>query len=114
MKVGDRVAWTSQSAGRSKAKRGTVVEIVLPGERPNIKGVGWGRDHVSYLVREDSGRLYWPRVAHLKSDETGAAEEQCRKDRDDAIRLLAMVVTGGNPTGPEWQRINELIREVSR
>lgn len=36
------------------------------------------------------------------------------KALDDATAMLAKVVTGGNPTGQEWQRINELIRRHVR
>ena len=64
--VGDRVTWTSQSAGVTKAKAGAVSFVVQPGVRPALKNAGSARDHESYLVRSDSGRLYWPRVAHLR------------------------------------------------
>ncbi len=72
--IGARVTWTSQSAGVTKTKAG-VVEVVVPaGEKPaGIRNPGTSRDHVSYLVRADHGRLYWPRVKHLElAPATGA------------------------------------------
>ena len=73
--VGDEVEWTSQAAGIVKAKRGTVEMIVPRGKRPEIKGVGFQRDHVSYVVRvrqyNANGKVirtqcYWPRVSALR------------------------------------------------
>lgn len=73
--VGDRVTWTSQAAGITKPKTGTVVAVVLPKGEPNdalkaagvrgrIRHPGYPRDHVTYVVRA-GGRLYWPRVDYL-------------------------------------------------
>jgi len=63
--VGDRVTWTSQSAGTVKTKTGEVVRVLQPGERPGWKNQGASRDHVSYVVRVGR-RLYWPRVSQLQ------------------------------------------------
>jgi hypothetical protein len=64
--IGDRVTWTSQSAGIVKTKVGEVVRVLQPGERPGWKNQGASRDHVSYVVRATHGKLYWPRVSQLQ------------------------------------------------
>ena len=73
--VGDRVEWSSQAAGIERLKIGEVVELVLPGHRPEarVDSSGCVRDHVSYVVRAVAqGRryrksaLYWPSVAGLR------------------------------------------------
>lgn len=79
MTIGDAVEWTSQSAGVTKTKRGTIIGIVPRGAPPprQIKNPGACRDHESYVVRvEEASRLrpltgrttiryYWPRVTAL-------------------------------------------------
>ena len=75
--VGSLVTWASQSAGIVKRKTGTVEAIIPAGKRPELKGAGLSRDHVSYVVRvreiDDHGRkrskLYWPRVEGLDTAE---------------------------------------------
>lgn len=69
-KIGDRVEWTSQSAGCTRTKAG-VVECVLdpreePGPMSKNRNPGMVRDHVSYLVRVKGRGLYWPRVKALR------------------------------------------------
>ena len=65
-KVGDKVSWTSQSAGVTKTKTGVVVEVLPAGCKTGRK-FGAPRDHESYLVKVGrSEKLYWPRVCHLK------------------------------------------------
>lgn len=74
-RCGDTVTWRSQAAGIWREKTGQVIAVVPAGSRPNdtfqalgmrehMKGAGWQRDHVSYVVRA-GGRLYWPRVSAL-------------------------------------------------
>jgi hypothetical protein len=65
LKVGDLVVWDSQSDGKSRTKQGVIVEVIPPGKRPNLRGAGSARKYESYLVRV-GGRIYWPRVIHLK------------------------------------------------
>lgn len=77
--IGDRVTWTSQSAGTWTTKRGVIVSIVPPGTRPErISNPGCPRDHVSYVVRArlDGGqsKRYWPRVELLQEARGGARE----------------------------------------
>lgn len=74
--VGDRVTWRSQAAGMWKEKDGEVVAVIPIGARPQMKGVGWKRDHVSYLVRA-GGRLYWPRASALSLVAAGAPCPHC-------------------------------------
>ena len=73
---GQEVVWKSQSAGYTKVKVGKVVALVdrdvepnralaAAGARGTIKNPGMVRDHLSYVIRAD-GRLYWPRVSHLR------------------------------------------------
>jgi hypothetical protein len=64
-KVGDQVEWVSQADGWSRTKQGVIVEVIPAGKRPNLRGAGSARKHESYLVRV-GGRVYWPRVIHLK------------------------------------------------
>ena len=80
--VGSRVTWKSQAAGVWREKTGTVVAVVRSTqtgwsalEEVGIKARpgGWGRtripnilDEVSFIVREDGGRLYWPRASALR------------------------------------------------
>jgi hypothetical protein len=81
-KQGQQVSWTSQSAGIVKTKTGTVEQVVPAGGYPDRErfealyrgpGVGLHRDHQSYVVRvpgktaKAAGKLYWPRVTHLKA-----------------------------------------------
>lgn len=93
--IGDRVVWTSQSAGYTKTKRGDVVAVVPREVRPFVKekdvtylgfgirtkhnifhygmsrlGGGYSRNHQSYLVVVKN-QLYWPIVSKLKLDCTG-------------------------------------------
>jgi hypothetical protein len=70
-KVGDMVEWESQAGSYWKRKRGQVWEIVPPVARPNVRGVGFGRDHESYVVWVPGTGKYWPRVSHLKPVEGG-------------------------------------------
>lgn len=78
--IGDAVTWSSQAAGISKIKHGTVVQVVPPKTYPEREqfvqlyrgsGVGLSRDHESYVVRvpgkteKSSGKLYWPRANAL-------------------------------------------------
>jgi hypothetical protein len=74
-KEGDKVQWTSQANGGVKTKTGVVVQVVEPGKRPDRNrfpalyrdsGVGFGRDHESYVVRVDN-KIYWPRVKDLRT-----------------------------------------------
>lgn len=77
-KIGDKVEWTSQAGGSWSTKRGEVIEVVPPRMEPAIrlKGMGYPRDHESYIVRtyeiqrysgvKKESRLYWPRVAALE------------------------------------------------
>lgn len=67
--VGARVRWSSQSNGSRTTKTGAITEVIASKTRPRSTRVGqfgMPRDHVSYLVRGDNGRLYWPRVSTLE------------------------------------------------
>lgn len=82
-KIGDKVSWTSQSAGITRVKHGEVIHIVPPGERPpSMVGTGIARKHESYVVRAiaDNGsgrsRLYWPHVSKLTHTVPAADERQ--------------------------------------
>jgi len=81
VQIGTLVEWESTSGGSTTAKRGRVVEVLLPWERPNRARFpkfyagsvpGLGRDHVSYIVEVVSGKTgktikhYWPRVSALR------------------------------------------------
>lgn len=80
-KAGDRVEWTSQSAGTVKRKVGEVVAVVragtevkkyLPPDAPASvanRSFGWPRRHESYLVRVGK-TVYWPLVRHLHPDKS--------------------------------------------
>lgn len=74
--VGDRVQWTSQSAGRRTTKVGTVEKVVRVFEdvqqiTQELSSPGFPRPHTSYLVRVPAktsrgrGKLYWPIVNKL-------------------------------------------------
>jgi hypothetical protein len=71
-KLGDRVRWTSQSAGFSVEKTGEIIEVVPPKTAPTTKldRPGLSRDHESYVVRarKPDGRSskYWPKVKYLE------------------------------------------------
>lgn len=85
-KKGQKVYWTSQAAGSSKTKHGTIVAVVPGGTDPrrvvhelpaklknkltegSFYGYGTGRDHDSYLVAVEGKtktQLYWPLVSKL-------------------------------------------------
>jgi hypothetical protein len=67
--VGARVRWSSQGRGTLATKAGIIERVIAPGETPSSREVrehGASRDHESYLVRGDNGRLYWPRVVTLE------------------------------------------------
>lgn len=70
MKKGTRVTWESQANGTWKSKAGTVIECVpvacIP-TRAKIRNPGLPRNHVSYLIQEDGGKFYWPRVSALRA-----------------------------------------------
>ena len=66
-KVGDEVAWTSQSAGFRTLKVGRVVQVVPQrGDPEGVRNPGTWRDHESYVVRVKGRGLYWPRVSLLR------------------------------------------------
>lgn len=69
--VGDRVRWTSQSAGVVRSKEGVVERVLAPGERPEKLSKapmpGNARDHQSYVVRVAGRGLYWPRASLLEA-----------------------------------------------
>jgi hypothetical protein len=82
MNEGDRVAWTSQSQGYTKAKVGRIVAVIPAGRLPERTvfstlytgaGVGMARNHESYVVKCDAGDnggrggFYWPRANKLIS-----------------------------------------------
>jgi hypothetical protein len=74
--INQKVAWTSESGGHAKVKRGMIIAIVPPAKDPracippgysfkNHRVAKWRKD-VSYLVRiEGSKKLYWPVVDNL-------------------------------------------------
>jgi len=76
-KVGDIVSWSSQAAGTTTTKVGTVVEVVPAGREPTkmARAVGSTRKHVSYVVdvprfaKKSKQPLkpesYWPIVSLL-------------------------------------------------
>lgn len=74
MKIGDRVEWTSQSAGVTRTKIGEIVDVVPAGTIPQKRSAinpGFSRNHESYIVRAEAEgrkgtRVYWPRVSGLK------------------------------------------------
>lgn len=78
-KVGERVRWVSQSAGRETTKKGIITAIVPPEARPedyipegmrknSANGYGRSRTHTTYLVRVigKGSMAYWPRVHFLE------------------------------------------------
>ena len=57
MKLGDKVTWTSQSAGIVRTKIGIVVDVVPPhATPPKIKNPGKPREHESYVIRASAQR----------------------------------------------------------
>jgi len=97
--IGDAVTWTSQAAGYSSTKFGTVEEVVPAMGMPSRDrfpqlyrnaGVGQPRDHVSFVVRVPGktakavGTLYWPRVSGLSGqpgiEEVVAAAQSVVRD----------------------------------
>lgn len=93
-KVGDLVEWESTSFGVTTPKKGRIVKVIPPndsrlgeyveqasaavGGARYVSGAGLGlpRDHESYIVHvltptgKGKGKLYWPRVKHLRKVET--------------------------------------------
>ena len=68
-KVGDRVRWTSQAGGYTRAKVGVVERIVPANGQAGLKGTQFSRrDHDSYIVRVKGRGLYWPLVSKLELD----------------------------------------------
>jgi hypothetical protein len=74
-KLGDEVKWTSQAQGYTREKRGPVVQVLAPGEKPdperfpalNAKTYGnLGRNHESYVVHVEGHGNYWPLVSKLE------------------------------------------------
>ena len=77
--VGNQVIWTSQAGSYEATKMGKIIERVPVGSRPNIRGCGDARNHVSYVVavhttkkgrktiNHREPKLYWPRVSALKA-----------------------------------------------
>lgn len=68
-KKGNKVKWTSQSAGHTKTKEGIISEVVPAGSppigyKPNGGPAGCARNHESYVVTVGK-RTYWPRVSQL-------------------------------------------------
>ena len=99
MKVGDRVEWTSQSAGFRTPKRGVIVAVVPADVKPercvpdgyrcgSPSGFGMMRGHESYLVKVDGKgrRLYWPRVRHLNTS-NGALHRQPESQEDSNAEM---------------------------
>ena len=74
-KIGDQVSWSSQANSSWTTKDGVVVEVVPVGGRPDtsrwpvLKGCGWGRNHVSYIVTVGR-KAYWPIVSKLLPKDT--------------------------------------------
>jgi len=69
--VGDEVEWTSQAAGITRTKRGTVIEVVPAGQFPSRKPgrndlACLSRDHDSYVVSVKGRGTYWPRASQLR------------------------------------------------
>lgn len=74
MKQNEKVKWVSQAKGHVREKSGVIVQVVPPGERPDKErfpdlyrggGIGFARDHESYVVKVDK-KHYWPRVSALQ------------------------------------------------
>ena len=81
--LGQEVTWKSQSAGYWKEKKGIIVAVVPPNMDPvkfipdgyQAKGLGFHRDHESYLVRIGNRiSLSWPRVSALLRGAGGSVE----------------------------------------
>lgn len=92
---GHEVEWTSEAAGYSRTKRGTVVGVVPSGLLPDSEqfpslykrsGVGMPRSHESYVVKVKGRGLYWPRVKQLKAVDPG----NFIKGWSEAIRELPL------------------------
>jgi len=82
VELNQKVKWWSQAQGCAKTKAGEIVQVVPAGGMPDRDrfqklytgaGVGSPRDHESYVVLVDVGkvpgrtfRAYWPRVSALK------------------------------------------------
>ena len=66
--VDDVVEWSSVSGGVAKKKIGVVVQVVVAGAVPRIPFSvrPSARDHISFVVKADKGKLYWPRICFLK------------------------------------------------
>lgn len=73
-KLNDQVRWSSQSAGCTVEKVGTIIEVVAVGAVPTKfkpkNGSATPRNHESYVVRasKPNGRTlnYWPLVRYLR------------------------------------------------
>jgi hypothetical protein len=84
--LGDVVTWTSQAAGASLKKQGTVIEVVVPAHTPSSDlghhAPGTPRDHESYVIevqqqprnerRPRKPKRYWPIVSLLQKVELTA------------------------------------------
>ena len=84
-KLGDKVAWQSQSQGAWKEKVGTIVAVIPPKTQPNRQqfpslfsgaGPGSGRHKESFIVevphpgpRAGKPRIFWPHVGLLTAHE---------------------------------------------
>jgi hypothetical protein len=67
--LGDEVSWSSTSAGFTKTKKGKIILVVPEGTIPFIRfrqKPAQGRNHTSYVVKTEKGKLYWPRVKSLE------------------------------------------------
>lgn len=101
-KVGDRVRWTSQAGGYTRAKVGVVERIVPPKGQAGLKVTQFcQRDHESYIVRVNGRGLYWPLVSKLELDapnemeairaSLAAAEAKLADERKHADALAACI-----------------------
>lgn len=90
--MGQTVEWTSQAAGTTLHKQGTIVEVVPVGKKPNqrfkslyrnngVQGVSARKD-LSYVVEVD-GKHYWPRVSGLRLVDTEQVNEVEDENEDD-------------------------------
>lgn len=74
-KLGDLVAWTTQSGGVTRTKMGKVYAVIPENGRSGLKNSGLPRDHESYLVNAcvtngsskqlTRNKKYWPRITAL-------------------------------------------------
>lgn len=78
---GQEVEWTSQASGKTLPKRGKIVEVVEPGQKPSNqyrslyrnRGVQTvsPRTEISYVVevvgKRGGRKHYWPRVNALQT-----------------------------------------------